>query len=146
LRLFRPKLVVIGSSTGGPNALESLFQNIKPPVKIPILLVQHMPPIFTSSLASRLGVVTGLPSAEAKHGEKVVTGGRIYVAPGDYHMGLVPSPDGLLIKLSQGEKRCNVRPAVDVLFEDAARAMPQGVGAFVLTGMGDDGMLGCQGY
>jgi two-component system chemotaxis response regulator CheB len=140
---FRPKLIVIGSSTGGPNALEALFEHIRAPVKVPILLVQHMPPVFTSSLASRLGTMTGLPSAEAKHGE-VVQAGRIYVAPGDFHMGLVTSPNGLTLTLSQGEKRCNVRPAVDVLFEDAAKIMGQHVGAFVLTGMGEDGMLGCK--
>lgn len=140
---FRPKLIVIGSSTGGPNALENLFTHIRPPVKVPILIVQHMPPVFTQSLAARLGVITGLESAEAKHGEAILPG-RIYVAPGDYHMGLLKSQEGLLVSLSKGEKRCNVRPAVDVLFEDAAKFNAGGVGAFILTGMGEDGMLGCK--
>jgi two-component system chemotaxis response regulator CheB len=140
---FRPKIVVVGSSTGGPNALEALFTGIRAPVTVPILIVQHMPPVFTASLAARLGAITGLDSFEAKHGEPVVAG-RIYVAPGDYHMGLLKSGDGLIINLSQGEKRCNVRPAVDVLFEDVAKCMPNQVGAFVLTGMGEDGMLGCK--
>jgi two-component system chemotaxis response regulator CheB len=140
---FKPKIVVIGSSTGGPNALEILFQNIRPPVRVPILVVQHMPPVFTSSLASRLGTITDLPAAEGKQDE-VIQAGRIYVAPGDFHMGLVSSPEGLSITLSQSGKRCNVRPAVDVLFEDAAKARPNFVGAFVLTGMGEDGMLGCR--
>jgi two-component system chemotaxis response regulator CheB len=140
---FRPKMVVIGSSTGGPNALEVLFQGIKAPTRVPILIVQHMPPVFTASLAHRIGTITGVSAAEAKHGE-IITPGKIYVAPGDYHMGVARSPDGVFISLSQSEKRCNVRPSVDVLFDDAAKVLGSQVGAFVLTGMGEDGMAGCK--
>lgn len=140
---FRPKAVVIGSSTGGPNALEALFSTIKSPIRVPIFLVQHMPPVFTASLAARIGVITGIEAAEAKNGEPVQPG-RIYVAPGDYHMGLFLAPTGISIKLSQGPKRCNVRPAVDVLFEDAAAIYGQFSGGLILTGMGEDGMVGCR--
>jgi two-component system chemotaxis response regulator CheB len=140
---FKPKIVVIGSSTGGPNALEVLFETIKAPVKVPILIVQHMPPVFTASLATRIANLTGVEAAEGRNGE-VLKPGRIYVAPGDYHMGLFFAPGGISIKLSQGPKRCNVRPAVDVLFEDVAAIYEQHVGAMILTGMGEDGMLGCR--
>jgi len=143
IETFKPKIIVIGSSTGGPNALEVLFTHIKPPVRVPILCVQHMPPVFTASLASRLGAITGVEAAEGRNGE-VLKPGRIYMAPGDYHMGLFLAPGGISIKLSQGPKRCNVRPAVDVLFEDVAGIYEQHVGAIILTGMGEDGMLGCR--
>jgi two-component system chemotaxis response regulator CheB len=140
---FKPKIVVIGCSTGGPNALELLFETIKAPVKVPILIVQHMPPVFTASLATRIGTLTGVDAAEGRNGE-VLRAGRIYVAPGDYHMGLFLAPGGISVKLSQSTKRCNVRPAVDVLFEDVAGIYEQHVGAMILTGMGEDGMLGCR--
>ena len=140
---FRPRVIVIGSSTGGPNALEILFANIRPPVHVPILLVQHMPPIFTASLAARIASITGLPAAEGKNGE-VIKPGHIYVAPGDNHMGLFLSKLGISIKLSQAPKRCHVRPAVDVLFEDVSSIYEKTVGAMILTGMGEDGMLGCR--
>lgn len=143
LETFRPKVIVIGSSTGGPSALDVLFANIRPPISIPILIVQHMPPIFTDSLAQRLQTVTGVKTAEAKHGEQVEPN-RIYVAPGDYHMGVVYGPSGIMIRLDQGPKRCHVRPAVDVLFEDIAAIYERHVMGFVLTGMGEDGMLGAK--
>jgi two-component system chemotaxis response regulator CheB len=140
---FRPKAVVIGCSTGGPNALEVVFEYIRAPITIPILIVQHMPPVFTASLAERLASITGIESAEGRHGE-VVRDGRIYVAPGDFHMGLAVAPGSVTIKISQGAKRCNVRPAVDVLFEDAASIYEHQLGGIILTGMGEDGMLGCR--
>ena len=143
LETFRPKVIVIGSSTGGPSALDILFSKIKPPISVPILIVQHMPPIFTDSLAQRLQTVTGIKAAEAKHGEQIEPN-RIYVAPGDFHMGVVHGPNGILIKLDQGPKRCHVRPAVDVLFEDIASIYERHVMGFVLTGMGEDGMLGAK--
>lgn len=140
---FRPKAVVIGCSTGGPNALEVVFEYIRAPISVPILIVQHMPPVFTASLAERLASITGIESAEGRHGE-VVRDGRIYVAPGDFHMGLAVVPGAVTIKISQGAKRCNVRPAVDVLFEDAASSYEHQLGGIILTGMGEDGMLGCR--
>ena len=140
---FKPKIVVIGSSTGGPNALEVLFANVRAPVSVPILITQHMPPVFTASLAARLGNITGIEAAEGRNGE-VIRPNRIYVAPGDYHMGVFMAPSGISIKLSQSPKRCNVRPAVDVLFEDIATIYEKTTMGFILTGMGEDGMLGCR--
>ncbi len=140
---FKPKVIVIGCSTGGPNALEVLFEYVRPPVRVPILIVQHMPPVFTASLAARITTITGVEAAEGRNGE-VIREGRIYVAPGDFHMGLFLAPGGISIKLGQGVKRCNVRPAVDVLFEDVASIFESHVGGIILTGMGEDGMLGCR--
>jgi two-component system chemotaxis response regulator CheB len=140
---FRPKAAVIGCSTGGPNALEVVFEYIRAPIKVPILIVQHMPPLFTASLAARIGSITGVETAEGRHGE-VVREGRIYVAPGDFHMGLSVGAGAITIKISQGPKRCNVRPAVDALFEEAAACYENRLGGMILTGMGEDGMLGCR--
>ena len=75
---------------------------------------------------------------------EIVVGSATYVAPGDYHMGLFLAPSGISIKLSQGPKRCNVRPAVDCLFEDVSSIYEKSVMGFILTGMGEDGMLGCR--
>lgn len=143
LETFRPKVVVIGSSTGGPTALDTLFAKVRPPLSVPIFVVQHMPPIFTDSLAQRLQTITGVKAAEAKQGEQVEPN-RIYVAPGDYHMGVVHGASGIVIKLDQGPKRCHVRPAVDVLFEDVASIYEHHVMGFILTGMGEDGMRGAK--
>jgi two-component system chemotaxis response regulator CheB len=140
---FKPKAIVIGCSTGGPNALEVIFEYIRAPIKVPVLIVQHMPPVFTASLAERIAAITGVEAAEGRHGE-IVRDGRIYVAPGDFHMGLAMASGAVSIKISQGPKRCNVRPAVDVLFEDAASCYEHQLGGIILTGMGEDGMLGCR--
>lgn len=141
--LVKPKAIVIGSSTGGPSALEVLFASIKGPISIPIFVVQHMPPVFTSILAQRLGVITRIECAEAKHGEHVRPN-RIYVAPGDFHMRTLNTPDGVILSLDQGPKHCHVRPAVDILFEEAANIYDKALFGFILTGMGEDGMLGCK--
>jgi two-component system chemotaxis response regulator CheB len=141
LENFKPRVVVIGSSTGGPNALEKIFSSLSGrTVQVPILVTQHMPPNFTEALARRLGVISGLESGEGKSGEAILPG-RIYVAPGDYHMSIQRMPDSgrPLIKLDQAHKRNSVRPAVDFLFESAAREYTSGCAGFVLTGMGEDG-------
>lgn len=143
---FKPRVVVIGSSTGGPNALERCLVALRGrALQVPIVIAQHMPAFFTESLAKRLGELCGHPAAEGRQGETVIPG-RIYVAPGDFHMYLRRSPDGrhVMIALDQGPKRNSVRPAVDHLFESAAKVYGGGVAAFVLTGMGEDGMLGAK--
>lgn len=144
LETFKPRVVVIGSSTGGPNALEILFSSLKGrSVCVPILVTQHMPPLFTEALAKRLGIVSGLEAGEAKHGEEVLAG-KIYVAPGDFHMSIqrLPGSGKPVIKIDQEPKRNSVRPAVDFLFESAAREYASGCAGFILTGMGEDGKDG----
>lgn len=143
IELFKPTAIVIGSSTGGPDALDKLFQQLPSPIRVPIFIAQHMPPIFTASLARRIQNVSGIPCAEAQQMEPVVSG-RIYVAPGDYHMSLIQHQGHLRIKLDQGPKVQSVRPAVDVLFRSAAEFFGASCMAFVLTGMGEDGLQGAQ--
>lgn len=140
---FRPKVVVIGSSTGGPTALESLLTALGGMPRVPLLIAQHMPPVFTAGLAERLMKVTGIPAAEGRHGERV-QGGRIYIAPGDFHMTMVDTGSELLINLDKGPQVNSVRPAVDPLFESAAQIFRRSCLGVVLTGMGQDGMVGAQ--
>lgn len=145
LEHFKPKIIVIGSSTGGPLALEHIFTPLAGlQIKVPILIAQHMPPHFTEALARRLGNLTGIAAAEGKAGETLEPG-RIYIAPGDFHMSVKRSPkpsEEFVICLDQRPKRNNVRPAVDFLFESVAMEFGQRCAAFVLTGMGEDGKDG----
>lgn len=144
LETFKPQVVVVGSSTGGPMALEKVFAALKGKTPlVPILIAQHMPPYFTEALAKRLETISGVPSGEGKPGEPIVPG-RIYMAPGDYHMSIQRLPEGAkpVIKLDQSAKRNSVRPAVDFLFESAAREYGAACAGFVLTGMGEDGKDG----
>lgn len=144
LENFKPRVVLIGSSTGGPTALEVIFSALKDrTVKVPILVTQHMPPNFTDALAKRLGLISGLLAGEGKNGETLVPG-HIYVAPGDYHMSIqrLPNSGQPVIKIDQAPKRNSVRPAVDFLFESAAHEYGSSCAGFVLTGMGEDGKDG----
>jgi two-component system, chemotaxis family, protein-glutamate methylesterase/glutaminase len=143
LSALRPSVIVIGSSTGGPTALEKVLSTLKSPLRCPILITQHMPPVFTQTLADRLASISGIPSAEAKQME-LLSPNRIYVAPGDYHMSLFNSADGVKIRLTQGSLRNSVRPAVDYLFESAAEIYGNRCLGVVLTGMGEDGLAGAK--
>jgi two-component system chemotaxis response regulator CheB len=143
LTLFQPKAVVIASSTGGPNALETLFSQLQTPYRIPIFIVQHMPPIFTKILADRLTTISGCEIREAVDGE-VVAANRVYVAPGDYHMVLVSEGDNIKISLNKEAQRNSVRPCADFLFESASEIYKDRLLGVVLTGMGEDGADGAR--
>lgn len=143
LSKFRPTAVVVGCSTGGPAALEDIFSKLTPPSRVPILIVQHMPPVFTAVLAKRLSELSGMPAAEAVDGEPVLPG-RIYIAPGDYHMMVTGTRDAPLITLNKNPQRNYVRPAVDYLFESAAELWGASLLGYVLTGMGEDGLQGAK--
>ena len=146
LSSIKPRIVGIGSSTGGPTALDTVFAHLlHQPLAIPILIAQHMPPNFTKCLAKRLGEISGHEAREGQHGEPVKPG-CIYVAPGDYHMTVAFSIDKreVLIQLDQGPKRNSVRPAVDSLFESMVTTYGSSCAVFVLTGMGEDGMIGAK--
>ncbi len=141
--LFNPQVIVIGSSTGGPTVLETIFSKLQGPLKIPILITQHMPPVFTAALAERLQRTNGIPTVEATHGMPLEPN-KIYIAPGNFHMKLMGSKDRTSIILNQEPLINSVRPAVDPLFEDAARIFKERCLAFVLTGMGADGKVGAE--
>ena len=135
--------VVIGVSTGGPPALATLMPMFPPSFQPPILIVQHMPPVFTRLLAERLQTLTKLRVREATEGMAVETG-NVYVAPGDYHMQVARKGIGVIIKLDQNEPENSCRPAVDVMFRSAAEVYAGGALAVILTGMGRDGLRGIE--
>lgn len=139
--VMRPQVILIGSSTGGPTALEKIFTDLGSNVDCPILIAQHMPPIFTASFAERLGRCSGIPASEAKHG-MVLEKNHIYVAPGNYHMRVQGTRDKATLVLDQEPQIHSVRPAVDPLFMSAASIFKDRCLAFVLTGMGEDGKDG----
>jgi two-component system chemotaxis response regulator CheB len=139
----RPVAVGIGISTGGPASLNRIIHQLPRGFRAPILLVQHMPPLFTRLFAERLNNVSPLPVKEARNGE-IIEPGRIYVAPGDHHMR-VESRKGLQrLVLDQSEPENACRPAVDVLFHSMADCYGGAVVAAILTGMGQDGKRGCE--
>jgi two-component system chemotaxis response regulator CheB len=135
---IKPKLILIGSSTGGPEALSTVFKAITEKVSVPMLLVQHMPPMFTEKLATALTKLSPVEVREAKSGDILVPGVCL-IAPGDYHMTI--NKDGI-ISLNQKEKNCFVRPSVNVLLESVAENYDKQVLNIMLTGMGDDGAVG----
>ncbi|EQC49756.1 chemotaxis-specific protein-glutamate methyltransferase CheB [Bacteriovorax sp. DB6_IX] len=136
----KPKLVLIGCSTGGPEALTKIFKGITERPSYPMLIVQHMPPLFTKKLAEMLDKVSPVDVREAAGGEKLENG-VCYIAPGDYHMKLEKD---LSLSLNQDEKVCFVRPAVDVLFQSVSENFSNQVMSIILTGMGEDGANGCE--
>jgi len=139
--LFYPEILVIASSTGGPNALVEFFSLMKETLPYPVLITQHMPPIFTASLAERLGAYSGKVSKEAVQGE-ILKPNQIYVAPGNHHMSLVGDKKNPQISLDQGSMRNYVRPCADFLFESAAELYGKNTLGIVFTGMGRDGLEG----
>nr|WP_210432190.1 chemotaxis response regulator protein-glutamate methylesterase [Iodidimonas gelatinilytica] len=140
----KPDILVIGSSTGGPQALIKLIGGIKDAVKhTPILVVQHMPATFTSILADHLGRASSLPSSEAQDGEPLLPG-HIYVAPGDYHMTVRREGARTVLALDQNPQENFCRPAVDPMFRSVAGIYGARALAVVLTGMGHDGLRGAR--
>ncbi len=137
-----PRVLVIGSSTGGPPALAKVMGELRPILpRIPVLITQHMPPTFTAILAEHLTKSAGVPAAEGVDGEAIVAG-RIYVAPGGRHMvigGTVAEP---VIRLNDDPPVNFCRPAVDPMFDSAAKLYGASVLSVVLTGMGHDGAAG----
>ncbi len=131
-------VVVIGSSTGGPKALYQVVPRIPGDIEAAVLLVQHMPPGFTNSLANRLNQLSNISVKEACAGD-ILYQGAAYMARGGYHM-VVES--GGVISLNQNPPVCNVRPSVDVTMESVARVYGNVVLGVILTGMGSDGTNG----
>lgn len=142
---FQPDLVVIGSSTGGPQTLHAILSSMETggTFRIPVLLVQHMARGFTGPFAERLGARGPFPWKEAEDGEKVPLGTGL-VAPGDFHLRLSRYTNRLTAHLDQEPRINSCRPAVDPLFQSAAELPGTNVLGIVLTGMGQDGLEGAR--
>ncbi|GAA1652365.1 chemotaxis-specific protein-glutamate methyltransferase CheB [Georgenia ruanii] len=135
------RAVVLGASTGGPEALSRLFAALPAPPTVPLLVVQHMPAVFTRQLAGRLDRVGPTSVAEAA-GSEALEPGRAYIAPGDHHLAVV-ADGGLVRAVVRDDPPVNFyRPSVDVLFSSAAEVYGPALHAVVLTGMGTDGRDG----
>jgi two-component system, chemotaxis family, protein-glutamate methylesterase/glutaminase len=142
--LTPPRVLVIGASTGGPQALNRLVVQIDTVIqRAPVLITQHMPPTFTAVLAEHLARVSKFPVREASDGEEV-NAGAIYLAPGGKHLK-VERRDGMaVIAIDDGPMVNFCKPAVDPLFASAAQVWGSKVLALVLTGMGSDGLAGAK--
>jgi two-component system chemotaxis response regulator CheB len=135
--------IVIGVSAGGPPALAELIPKLPRTLGVPVLIVQHMPPMFTKFLAERLAGTAKLPVFEATHG-MVVESGSVYLARGGEHMRLAVKQGRVTLVLDGGAPENGCRPAVDPLFRSAAAVYGKALLALVMTGMGTDGTLGAK--
>ena len=139
-----PRVLVIGSSTGGPQALNAIVGQIGGVLeRAPVLITQHMPPTFTTILAEHLTRIAKRPVREGEDGEEV-NAGTIYLAPGGRHMSVVRRDGIAVIALDDGPLINFCKPAVDPLFSSAAEVWGPKVLGLVLTGMGSDGLRGAQ--
>jgi len=136
-----PKVVAIGISTGGPNALTEWMPLLKKDFPVPILIVQHMPPRFTKLLADRLNVLSQITVKEGKDGEDVLPG-VAYIAPGDYHMIVKKGVNHPVLSMNQGPPENSCRPSADVLFRSIVDVYGQHALGVIMTGMGQDGLEG----
>jgi two-component system chemotaxis response regulator CheB len=139
----RVEVVVIGASTGGPNALAELLPCFPHDWSVPTVVVQHMPPDFTARLAERLAEKSRLRVREGAAGEPVGAA-QAWVAPGDHHLLVRREGEAVRLALNREPPVNSCRPSVDVLFRSAAEVHGPGVLAVVLTGMGHDGLRGCE--
>lgn len=137
----QPAVLVIGSSTGGPEALAAVLPALPATLPVPVLLVQHMPPVFTRQFAQRLDRLCPLTVVEAVDGTPLAPG-TVHLAPGDHHLTVRATGRGPLTALDQSPPENFCRPAVDPLFRSAVAAFDGAVLGVVLTGMGSDGRIG----
>ncbi len=150
LRLAAPRpalgpigIVAVSASTGGPSALTALFAGLPADLPVPVVIVQHMPPVYTRLLADRLSVSCPLSFHEAGEGDQLQPG-HAWIAPGDRHMRLVRAGDVVRTAIDQGPPENSCRPSVDVLFRSVAATYGAASLAVVLTGVGRDGLRGCE--
>lgn len=138
------KIIVIGSSTGGPQSLDQIIPLFPEEIPAPIIIIQHMPEIFTKKFAERLALVSNVKVKEAEEGEEIKNG-VCYVAKGDYHLELKKNSDKkVIIHMNKKEKILGVRPSVNVTMESASKIYKKNVIGVILTGMGSDGTIGCK--
>ncbi|UTW48956.1 chemotaxis response regulator protein-glutamate methylesterase [Bacterioplanoides sp. SCSIO 12839] len=138
----KKELVMIGTSTGGPAALQTLFKAIPAGFKTPIVIVQHMPGSFTKAFAERLNAMSPLTVKEAEEGD-LLKPGHVYVAPGGMQL-MVDKRNGGSIHIHESDQRVNYRPSVDIAFASAAKHFGRSTLGVVLTGMGSDGKEGAR--
>ena len=134
-------MLAIGTSTGGPNALAVVLPALPADFPVPIVIVQHMPPIFTRLLAERLSSRSQIRVREAEAGQELEPG-TAWIAPGDYHMAVKRHGNAVRIALNQEPQENSCRPAVDVLFRSVAQTYGSHILGVVMTGMGADGVIG----
>jgi len=137
------RVLAIGASTGGPNALSEIFTRLPADFPVPILIVQHMPPMFTRLLAERLSAQSPIHVQEATSG-CLLKPGDAWVAPGDYHMIVVRDGTQYRLLVHQDPPENSCRPAVDVLLRSVAQSFGADSLTVILTGMGQDGLRGCE--
>jgi two-component system chemotaxis response regulator CheB len=140
---FRCSVVAIGASTGGPNALHQVVPALPASLAVPVVIVQHMPPVFTELLAARLDQASQVRVHEARDGAKIERG-HVYIAPGGQHFTVAAENGSVRARLNQEPPENSCRPAVDVLFRSAAQVYGGGTLGIVLTGMGQDGLRGAR--
>lgn len=139
-----PQIIAIGSSTGGPQALAEVLKNLSPSLTQPIFITQHMPATFTALLAQHMTRYSGRIAAEAQDGERIEPG-RIYIAPGGKHLvAEQAAAGGVLIRLDDGPPENSCKPAVDPMLRSLARIFGDRLLTVILTGMGCDGLKGCE--
>jgi two-component system chemotaxis response regulator CheB len=143
LRAGPVDVVAIGCSTGGPDALSKVVRALPANLSVPVVVVQHMPPVFTKMFADRLDRTAGLTVVEATS-DMPVRAGTVYIAPGDFHLEVTRRGTDVLTKLQSGPPENFCRPAVDVLFRSVAKTYGGATLAIILTGMGQDGKRGCE--
>lgn len=138
--VWRDALIAIGASTGGTEAVREVLRQLSADCP-PVLVVQHIPPVFSRSFAERLDSVCAIAAREARDGD-TLSPGTALIAPGDQHMVLRRTPAGLQVRLNSGPRVCYQRPAVDVLFQSVAQTSGLRALGAILTGMGSDGAAG----
>ena len=139
----KPEVVALGISTGGPQALSKMLPQLPGDLAVPMLIVQHMPPKFTASLAHDLNSRCQLAVSEAAEGDAVVPG-RILIAPGGRQMKLDREDGGMVVRITDDPPENHCRPAVDYLFRSVAHVCGANALGVIMTGMGSDGALGCR--
>lgn len=135
--------VLIGVSTGGPKALDEVIPAIPATLKVPILIVQHMPPLFTKFLAERLNEKSSLQVAEVVDGARPEPG-QVWIARGDHHVEVEQDESGMVLRENRNDPENSCRPSADVLFRSACQVYGPNLLAVVMTGMGQDGLAGCE--
>ncbi len=143
LRRAPLELVAIGCSAGGPAALCEVFRRLPGDLPVPVVVVQHMPPVFTRLLAEQVSNISALHLREAEAGV-LLRPGEAWIAPGDFHMVLRRDADGVRVELNKGPPEQSCRPAVDPLFRSVAHVYADRALAVVLTGMGQDACAGAR--